>query len=234
MFRTRAGTFRTRLSSDIHTQAGFRTIAPELQISLRTGAEIRHAARQVTRVAHGLAIQRRHHIAGLEAGLGGGAVIFHTCHKGTLRGFSALGRQLQRRRHGRIHGLGRNTKEAALHLAFLTQFQHNALHHVGRHGKADTNRTTGRAEDRRIHADHAAIAGEKWAAGIALIDRRIHLDEIIIGASANIAASCRDHTRGHGAGQAIGIAHGHHPIAGLGTIRITQGHEGQRRAGFNL
>ena len=119
-------------------------------------------------------------------------------------------------------------------MAFLTQFRDHALHHIGRHGKADANRTAGRAEDCRIHANHAAIPRKERTAGIALIDRRIHLDEIIIGASANVAASGRNHASGHSAGQAIGIAHGHHPIAGLGTIRITQSNEGQRRARFHL
>ena len=50
-------------------------------------------------------------------------------------------------------------------------------------------------------------------AGIAPVDRRVDLQEPVIGAVADVAALGRDNAGGHGAAKAVRIADRHHPVA---------------------
>ena len=67
--------------------------------------------------------------------------------------------------------------------------------------------------DRRVDADHLARQVEGRPAGIAAVDRRVDLQEVVIGTGADVAAARRDDARRHGAAEAEGIADGDDPIA---------------------
>ena len=67
--------------------------------------------------------------------------------------------------------------------------------------------------DRGVDADHLAFDVEGRAAGIAVVHRRVDLEEVVIGAGADVAAARRDDARGHGAAEAERIADRDHPIA---------------------
>jgi hypothetical protein len=64
------------------------------------------------------------------------------------------------------------------------------------------------------------------AAGIAAVHRRVDLDEVVIGAGADVAAARRDDTGGHRAAEAEGIADGDHPVADadllLGELHVSE------------
>ena len=79
--------------------------------------------------------------------------------------------------------------------------------------KRDADRAAGRREDRGVDADHVAVDVEGRAAGIALVHRRVDLDEVVIGAGADVAAARRDDAGRHGAAEAERIADREHPVA---------------------
>ena len=84
---------------------------------------------------------------------------------------------------------------------------------VGRDREGDADRAARRREDRGVDADHIAVDVEGRAAGIALVHRRVDLDEVVIGAGADVAAARRDDARRHRAAEAERIADREHPVA---------------------
>src|SRR4029077_11237482 len=48
--------------------------------------------------------------------------------------------------------------------------------------------------------------------------RRVDLDEVVIRASADVAAACRNYAGGHGAAETERIANRKHPIADVGRV----------------
>ena len=95
----------------------------------------------------------------------------------------------------------------------LLQIRSHGPHHVGRDGEADADRAARRRDNGTVHANHLAGLVEQRTAGIALIDRCVDLNELVIRTRANIAALRRHDARGHGAAEAERIAHGNHPFA---------------------
>ena len=59
------------------------------------------------------------------------------------------------------------------------------------------------------------------AAGVALVHRRIDLDEVVVGAVADVAAARRDDAGGDGAAEAERIADRQHPVADRAADRRT-------------
>ena len=90
---------------------------------------------------------------------------------------------------------------------------------LGRNGEADADAAAGRRVDRRVHADDLALGIEGRAAGIAAIDRRVDLQEIVIGAVADVASARRDDAGRHRAAEAERIADREHPIADMRGLR---------------
>src|SRR5262249_59663586 len=78
-------------------------------------------------------------------------------------------------------------------------------------GKAD--RSARRREDRGIDPDPVAVHVEGGAAGFALGDRRVDLQEVVVGAGADVAAASGHNAGGYGAAEAERIADCEHPIA---------------------
>ena len=137
------------------------------------------------------AVHRLDHVAGLQARLRRRAVRLNA---GQQRAAVLL--QMHRLRGARRDLLRLDADIAAHDLAVLLQLRGHGADHVGRDGEADADRTAGRRQDRGVHADDLAVLGEQRAAGVALVDRRIDLDELIIRAGADVAADGRDDARG--------------------------------------
>ena len=97
--------------------------------------------------------------------------------------------------------------------ALVLELSDDGLHGVGGNGEGDADRAAGRREDRGVDADHIAVDVEGRAAGIALVDRRVDLDEVVIRAGADVAAARRDDAGRHGAAEAERIADRDHPVA---------------------
>ena len=102
---------------------------------------------------------------------------------------------------------------AARDRALVLELADHGLDGVGGDREGDADRAARRREDRGVDADHVAVGVEGRAAGIALVDRRIDLDEVVIGAGADVAAARRDDAGRHGAAEAERIADREHPVA---------------------
>ena len=193
-------------------------------VSLTVGAGRHHAdgLRQFARVLDRLAVDRGDHVAGLDAGLGG-----RTCRL-RLIDQRALG-LLQAEAVGDVGGdrLDLHAEPGAVDVAVLLELRHDHLRGLRRDVEADADRAAGRREDRGVDADHVAVDVEGRTAGITLVDRRIDLDVVVVGAGADVAAARRDDAGGDGAAQAERIADRDHPVADarlvLGELHIGEG-----------
>ena len=86
---------------------------------------------------------------------------------------------------------------------------------LARDGEADADRGAGRRDDDRADADHLAVHVEHRPAGVARIDRRVELQEIVERAGAEVAPRGRDDAGGDRTAQAERIAGGQDPVADL-------------------
>src|SRR5512132_2222085 len=145
-------------------------------------------------------------------------------------------RLLQAEAVGNLRGdrLDGDAKPAALHGALLLQLRHDLLRDVRRNGEADADAAAVRSEDRGIHTDHLAAAVEQRAAGVAAVERRVDLDEVVIGARTEIAAARRNDAGSHRAREAEGITDRDHPVADAHFVGIAPAHRRQRSVGRDL
>ena len=156
----------------------------------------------------GVAIDRGDDVAALDAGLGGRAVLLRL-------GDQRAGRLLQ----PMLSAMSGVTVwictpiQPRVTLPLSLKLRDHAFDGVGRNGEGDADRAAGRREDRGVDADHLAVDVEGRAAGIALVDRRVDLDEIVIGAGADVAAAGRDDAGRDRAAQAERIADRQDPVA---------------------
>ena len=95
----------------------------------------------------------------------------------------------------------------------------------------DADRAAGGRIDRRVDADHVAVDVERRAAGIALVHRRVDLDEVVIRAGADVTATGRDDAGRDGAAEAERIADREHPVA---DARLLLGERHKREVGAAL
>src|SRR5215831_20958419 len=76
--------------------------------------------------------------------------------------------------------LNAHAEPASHHLSLVPQVGHHGAHGLGGNGKADTDRTSRRRHDRAVDIDDLAGDVEGRASRVALVDRRIDLDEFTI------------------------------------------------------
>src|SRR5208337_4969664 len=126
-----------------------------------------------------------------------------------------------------------HAKPAARDLALGLELRNDALHRFGWDGKGNAGRAARRREDRGIHADDLARLIECRTAGVAFIHRGVDLDEIVVGAHADIAAASRDDTGRDRTAKAERVADGDHPIAGL-HLGMSERHEREWLRSFDL
>src|SRR5205085_9459099 len=128
------------------------------------------------------AVDRGDDIARLQAGLRRRTAALHVVNQ---RAFGvahpkALG-------DGLVDRLDLHADPAALDIALVLETGHHGLHRVGRDAEADADRAAGRRIDRGVDRNHLAVGVERRAAGIALVDRRVDLDEVVVGTGADVA-----------------------------------------------
>src|SRR5690606_687597 len=71
----------------------------------------------------------------------------------------------------------------------------------------------GRREYRGVDADHLAAEVERRPAGVAAVDRRVELDEVIVRSGTDIATTGRHDAGGDAAAEAEWVADRYHPVA---------------------
>ena len=111
------------------------------------------------------------------------------------------------------HLLNLHAKPAARHMALALEIHDDFPGHGSGDGEADADRAAGGREDGGVDANDLALEVEGRTAGVALVDGGVDLQEIVIGARADLAATGGDDAGGHGAAKAEGIADSDHPVA---------------------
>src|SRR6516165_5184063 len=175
------------------------------------GAARCHAADllgEVSGVFDRVAIDRGDHVTGHDAGLSGRTVRLRV---GDERTVGCLETEIVGDFGG--DGLDLHADPAAADLAVVLELSNDRLHRRSGDGEGDAYRAARGGEDGGIDADHVAVDVEGRAAGIAFVDRRIDLNEVVVGAGPDITATGRDDTGGHRAAEAERIADREHPVA---------------------
>jgi hypothetical protein len=106
------------------------------------------------------------------------------------------------------------------------QLGQESPHQRGGNGEADVGASTGNGG---VHPHHPSLEVEEWAARITGVDRRIGLEELVVGSGAQIAGSGAEDAEGDAGGKPEGIAHGEEPVADPEVLRVSQG--GHREIG---
>ena len=182
---------------------------------------------QIAGVVDRLAVKRLHHIARQHPGIARRTF-------GNIGDQRALGvRQADCLGHIRRHILNPHAQPAATGFAKLLQLCDDLADHVRRHRKPDPDRPAGGRQDRGVHADHIAIHVEQRPARVALVDRGIGLDEVIVGAL-QFAAPGRNDPGADRKSLPQRVAHRHDPIADPHRITVAKGDKGQRFGAFDL
>src|SRR5581483_2725327 len=111
---------------------------------------------------------------------------------------------------------------AARDFTLALQLGNDVLRGVDRRSEADADVAAALAEDRGVDADDFAAEIDQRPAGVAGVDRRVGLDEVVIRTRADVAALGADDTRRDGALEAEGVADRDDPFADLELVRIAE------------
>src|SRR5581483_4372960 len=107
--------------------------------------------------------------------------------------------------------------------AVLDELVHHAVGHVHRNCEADADVAAAAGEDGRVDADQLASQIDESAAGVAWIDRRIGLNEVLVPVGIDArAGQAADDSGGDRMLQAEGVADRDHEVPDLHPGRITQ------------
>ena len=116
--------------------------------------------------------------------------------------------------------LNAGTQQAALHHAELTQVFHHLTHDGGGDGKGIAGKDARRAADGRVDAHQVTVGVHEGTTGVTGVDHRVGLDEGLDGHLPTAATDDVDAATlggndagGYRAGEAEGVAYGHHPLA---------------------
>ena len=180
-------------------------------------------------LADALAVHFQDHVAGRQAGA--------RCRPGGIdRGHQrALGLfEAETRRQVVVHLLDPHAETPPLDGAVRLQLRHDIAGERGRDGEADADIAAVRREDRRVHADDLALEIEGRTAGIAPVDRRRNLEEVVIGAGPDLAPA-RGHDAGrNGVAEAEGVADRDDPVADPDPVGIAECDMRQRLVRIHL
>ncbi len=191
-------------------------------------ADARFGQQLVQRVngRHRLAGELHNHIAHLQARAFRRAARFHGHHQQ-----SRFHRQIVEPHHPPVqfHVLAAHADVAAPDFAVLDQPAGDVLGRVNRDGEADALR---RQNHRAVHADDFAARIDQRPAGIARVQRRVGLDDVVhqpAGIRAQRPAQRAHHARRHGVLKAVRIADGDGELADAQALRFAQFRRGQVR-----
>ncbi len=135
---------------------------------------------------HLATVDRQHDIAGFELRLGRRGAGLYCADYGALvlrqrKGLGQLGGQV----------LNADAQQAAADLAMFDQLDLDLIHHIGRNRETDADVAPGRCQNRGVDADQFTVQVDQRAAGVAGIDRRVGLDEVLVAFDAKPRAAER-------------------------------------------
>ena len=203
-----------RHGSEGHVDGHRRAVPDDRELDRLLRPKRRDPAGEIVRIGDRLAVDRGDDVAALHAGGGGGQILLR-------RGHQRAARLLEAEVVGQIRGhiLNLDADPAARDRAVLLELLHDVLDDVAGDGEADADAAARRREDRGVDAHHLAFGVEGRAAGIAVIDRRVDLQEVVIGPGADVASARRDDAGGHRSAEAERVADRDHPIADARRVR---------------
>ena len=181
---------------------------------------------QVAGVGHGSAVDRQDHVAGLHARLGGRVALECVGHDhalGTVKAQGGGGFLVQ--------VLHLDAQPAALHALAGLQLFDDLLGHGGGDGEAEP---LARGDDGRVDAHHLAVQVDQRSAGVARVDGRVGLDEVVVGTGPEHPALGRDDACGDRVAQAEGVADGQDPGPDLELVGVREFQHVKRAAGLDL
>src|SRR5262249_41378745 len=159
-------------------------LAPHREFHARTGSHRADLLGEITGILDRLAVDGSDNIARENASLRGGATCLGL---GDQRAFGSL--------HAEAFGdvgsdrLNLHPDPAAFDHALVLERGADRLHRLRWNVKGDADRSARRREDRGVDPNDVAVHVESGPAGIAFVDRRINLDEVVVGASTNVTAA---------------------------------------------
>ena len=158
-------------AADRHFVGFFLALADDDDVDRLADSGICDDARQIVHLLDVMAVEFHDHVAGLDAGGLGRALVVDARHQRAAR-------RLDAEAVGDVVGdlLDAHAEPAAPGLAVLPQLIEHRHRGVGRHGKADADRAARRRDDRGIDADDFTVEIEQRAAGIAAIDGGVGLN----------------------------------------------------------
>src|SRR3984893_8623281 len=197
-----------RQRAELYRRGFLRSIVPIDQIGLFPRAEGRHPAREVARTVDPLAVEAEDHIARFKSGRACRRIRLGFHDESAFGGFQAetIGDFLG-------HRLNLDANPTPRDHAFVFQRRDDGLRGLGGNGKTNADTSAPGRENRRIDADHLTLGIESGTARIAPVDRRIDLQEVIVGPGANVAPARRNDTGRNRSPQSEGIADRDHPVA---------------------
>jgi len=137
-------------------------------------------------------------------------------------------RELERFGQRRGDILNHDAQVAAADMAVFDQAIHDVAGEIRGDGKTNALVAAGAAVDGGVDADEPALHVHQRAAGIARVDGRIGLDEVLVFFDAEVApARGADNAGGDGLAHAEGIADGQHKVAHLDFIAVGHWHKRQ-------
>ena len=175
-------------------------------------------------VVHLLAIERLDDVAALEARAIGCAVRCHGADDGAadVLETEAVG---EIRRH-RLHD---DAELGATDVSVFPQVVHHVLGHVRRNREPDADVRVDRRQHLGVDADHFALRVHQGAARVAVVDRRVGLQEILVvaiavarHARAGRTALLADDAHRHRLADAERVADGEHDVADLRVVGVAE------------
>ena len=183
----------------------------ELDLYGGAGLDLRDHVDGLLRIAQGRAVDADHDVAGAQAGLGGRPLVEHGRHQ------HAAFFQLRRRSDVAWHDLQLNAQPAAGHIAVVYELPHHIHGETDGNGEANALGAAAAGDDGGVDADQLPGGGDQGAAGIARIDVRVGLYEVLEGGDAQpVALRGADYALSHRLTEIVGVAYGQHHIAHLG------------------
>ena len=125
----------------------------------------------------------------------------------------------------RRHLLDLDADPAAADRALVLELLDDILHRRSRDRERNADAAARRRIDRGVHANHIAFGVEGRTTRVALVNRCVDLNEIVIRTVADVTAACRNNACGHGAAEAERIADREDPVT---DARLTVGKLGER------
>src|SRR5690606_17489783 len=172
-----------RTNTDLCSQLQRLAVAQHFDADLVARLGARHLVHRAATVTGWFAVDAEDQVSRLQPGLLRRAVAVNAGDDDARVAFQTEGlRQLRRQR------LYLDAQIAADHLAVLDDRAHHLQCQLHRYGETDTLRTAGLGEDRRVDPHQIAMGIDQRTAGVARVDGRIGLDEVLVGVEAQLVA----------------------------------------------